>query len=106
MRRVSLFRAAMGFGLLMAVAIGGLAMAGTSMHADVTAVFEAVRNGDASRTGILVKYGDSVIPAIAPLLKDTSAGVRREAVAILDALDSKRSAAAAIAALNDTDSNI
>ncbi len=78
----------------------------SSMRADVAAAFDAVRGGDSSRTGKLVKYGDKVIPAIAPLLKDADASVRLEAIAILDALDSKRSAEAAIGALNDTASNI
>ena len=82
-------------------------MADTStMRADVAAAFTAVRGGDASRIGKLVRYGDSLIPAMAPLLKDADAGVRREAIAVLNALDSKGSAKAAIAALDDRDSDI
>ena len=82
-------------------------MAQTSaIRAETTAAFDAVRAGDSSRVGMLVKYGDEIIPEVAPLLKDPNADVRLEAIALLDALDSKAAAQAAIPALGDSKSDI
>ena len=77
-----------------------------AMRAATTAAFEAVRNGDASQTGKLVEYGDSIVPVIAPLLRDSNADVRLEAIALLDALDSEPAAQAAVTALNDSNPDI
>lgn len=82
-------------------------MADTSaLRNEVTAVFDAVRGGDSSRVGKLVAYGDSLVPAVAPLLQDPNATIRREAIALLDALDSKPAALAAVRSLGDADSDI
>jgi len=107
MRTASRLRAGLGLGAVLAALFGGIAMADTSaMQAAVTAVFEAVRAGDSSRVGTLVKYGDEVVPAVAPLLRDPNGTVRREAVALLDALDSKPAAQAAVRSIADPTSDI
>jgi hypothetical protein len=82
-------------------------MADTSaLRNEVTAVFDAVRGGDSSRVGKLVAHGDSIIPAVAPFLENPDAAVRREAIALLDALDSKAAALAAVRSLGDADADI
>lgn len=77
-----------------------------SVSDQVRSTFEAVREGDASGVGRLVRHGEALIPSIVPLLDDRNAKVRLEAVSLLDALDSKEAAQAAIAALDDEDSDI
>jgi HEAT repeat protein len=97
----------LGLLVLLVAFLGGTAMAQTSaIRAETAAAFEAVRAGDSSRVGTLVKYGDEIIPEVAPLLKDRNADVRLEAIALLDALDSKPAAQAAIPALGDSNSDI
>jgi hypothetical protein len=82
-------------------------MADTSaLRNEVTTVFDAVRSGDSSRVGKLVSHGDGIIPAVAPFLQDPNAAVRREAIALLDALDSKAAALAAVRSLGDADADI
>jgi HEAT repeat protein len=68
----------------------------------IAAAFESVRKGDASLIGGLVHYGDAVIPAVLPLVTDTDPAVRREAVALLDAINDASAAAAVTPALQDT----
>jgi hypothetical protein len=73
----------------------------TGVLPQVAAAFESVRKGDASRIGGLVHYGDAVIPAVTPFVTDGDPAVRREAVALLDAIDSASAASAALPALED-----
>jgi hypothetical protein len=100
-------RARLACGVLVAALYGGLVMADTSaLRNEVAAVFDAVRAGDSSRVGQLVAHGDSLIPAVTSLLQDPNAAVRREAIALLDALDSKAAALAAVRSLGDADTDI
>src|SRR5262245_44233926 len=99
MRPARCLRAGLTSGILLAMPFGGTVMADTSaLLTEVAAVFDAVRGGDLSRVGKLVAHGDSIIPAVAPLLQDPNATVRREAVALLDAIDSKAAAQTALQA--------
>lgn len=89
-------------GLSMITPIGSTALAEVSgQRARVAAAFEAVRQGDASRVGMLVDEGRAIVPAVMPFVVDDDAEVRREALAVLDAIGGPDAARAALAALAD-----
>jgi hypothetical protein len=75
-------------------------------QAQVAAAFESVRKGDMSHIGALVRHGDAVIPAATPFVTDGDPVIRREAVALLDAIDSVSAASAALPALADTSPDV
>lgn len=87
--------------------IGATALAGTNeTNIAIAAAFEALRQGDASQTGALVRYGDEAIEAIARYLDDTDERVRTEAVAVLAAIGGSKSTIALVDVLDDKASAI
>jgi hypothetical protein len=80
--------------------------ANDDVTAKVEAVFSAVAKGDASGTGTLVALGDPAVPAVSAHLTSTDENVRREAVALLAALESEPAAHALLPALSDPSADI
>jgi hypothetical protein len=99
--------AAAALQLFAAIYFGGTAMADNSaLRAEAAKVLEAIRGGDLSQTQRLLDYGDAAASALKPFLADRNSDIRREALAVLAALDSKIAARTAVAALADTDPDI
>ena len=82
-------------------------MAGNDdVTAKVEAVFAAVGKGDTSGTGTLVGLGNAVVPAVSAYLASSDENVRREAVALLSALESEPAARALLSAMSDSSADI
>jgi HEAT repeat protein len=80
--------------------------ANDDVTAKVDAVFSAVAGGDASGTGTLVALGDAAVPAVSGYLASTDENVRREAVALLSAIESEPAARALLPAMSDASADI
>lgn len=78
----------------------------TDVSAEVQTAFAAVRTGDAALVGALARHGDALVPAVSPLVTDSNETVRREAVAVLGAVDTTLAATAALPALADASPDI
>lgn len=97
----------LGFVLGLLVLTGGCALASNDpKRAEIAAVFEAIRNGDLSQTQSLRKFGAQIIDEIRPYLDDENEDVRREAVALLAAMEDPGAAAALVATLDDDNADI
>jgi hypothetical protein len=73
---------------------------------EIQTAFAAVRTGDAGLVGALARHGDAIVPAVSLLVTDSNATVRREAVAVLGAVDTSLAATAALPALADVSPDV
>lgn len=95
--------------MLAAQALAGkcvMAKQPTHVEQQVVQAFQAARNNEFDHISQLPALGPRIAPLLAPYLRDEQAEIRREAVAVLAALDSEASIPLLLEALGDSDTDI
>lgn len=83
------------------------AVSDTTLTAErVEAAFDAARSGDFGPSSALAEFGEAVVPLLGPYVADRDEEVRRQAVALLAAIDGEAAIAQLALALSDVSADI